>query len=658
MLYQHILPHNSYLAGILYLPAVTINVNHKKIYNQSLFTVMKLLRFLFFLFCAMTTGIPKLLAQESFSFAHVTDTHIGSDKADEDLRRTVHDINQNKDIQFVIVSGDVTEFGSDNELRLAKQILDSLTKPYYIIPGNHDDNWSESGTNSFKKTFGAETFFFKYGKYYFLGNDCGPNMKMSPGQVPYNHIVWMDSVLKIIQRNAPVIFINHYPLDSSVNNWYEIADRLKKQNTQLYIHGHLHNNGLLSYEGIPAIKGRSNLRAKDSTGAYNIVTFKNDSAFYQNKRPGLMTDMPWARVQLKDHNFANDTVLYNRPSYSINMQYPGVKELYRYQNNADIGNGFVLYNNFLITPDAAGKVSALDLNKKSIAWTYTASGKIYSTPALSGTKLLITCTDGNLYCLNAINGKLLWTYKTSKAIVASPLVTGANVYFGSSEGLFRCVDINTGKLKWQFNEVKGFVKSTPVYNDGHIYIGGWGNEFYCLNAVTGALTWKYNSGYANRMLSAASCLPVASGNKLFLVAPDRFMTVLHLKTGAVLWKHKWDDSWVRESIGISEDKKTIYAKAMQGHLIAVDATADSAVVKWKSNNVFGYELNPSVITERAGIVYVMSDKGVLAAFDKTDGAVKWVHKISNTLVHDIKFVSEKKIAATTMDGKIVLLQIP
>lgn len=600
----------------------------------------------------------QLFAQKGFQFAHITDTHIGSGTADEDLRRTVLDINDNGNIKFVIVSGDVTEFGSDHEIELAKQILDSLNKPYYIIPGNHDDNWSESGTNSFKRIFGMETFFFEHGGYYFLGNDCGPNMKMSPGQVPYNHIVWMDSALSTIPENAPVIFINHYPLDSSLNNWYEIADRLKKHNTQLYIHGHHHANAFLYYEGIPAIKGRSNLRAKDSVGGYNIVTIRNDSAIYQTRTPGVLTAKPWAYVKLFDHRFAADTTTYYRPSYSINAQYPQVKELWRYQNKADIGNGFVLYKNFAITPDASGNIMALNVTTQKPAWNYQAKGKIYSTPAISGNKLFVTSTDGNLYCLNAGSGKLLWAYKTNKAIVASPLVVGASVYFGSSEGTFRCVDANTGKLKWQFNSVKGFVKSTPVHQDGKIYFGGWGNEFYALDAVNGKEVWKYNSGHSNRMLSAASCLPVISNKRIFLVAPDRFMTVLNTSTGNLVWKHTWDDNRVRESIGISEDKQTVYAKTMQGHLIAVDANADSATIKWKSPNVFGYELNPSVIKEGKGIVYAISDKGVIAAFDKNDGSVKWVHKISNTLVHDIQFANDRKIIATTMDGKIVALSIP
>ena len=86
----------------------------------------------------------------TFKFALVTDTHIGSPDNNEDLIRTVEDINSISEISFVIVSGDVTEFGSFEELKRAKDILDNLKVPYYSIPGNHDANWSESGQTIFK----------------------------------------------------------------------------------------------------------------------------------------------------------------------------------------------------------------------------------------------------------------------------------------------------------------------------------------------------------------------------------------------------------------------------------------------------------------------------------------------------------------------------
>src|SRR6187402_2984310 len=237
--------------------------------------------------------------QDEFKFAHISDTHIGSNNAEEDLRRTVQSINNDPAIKFVILSGDITDFGSDAELRIAKQILDSLNKPWYIVPGNHDSNWSESGTNSFKKIFGSETFKFMYGGYIFLGTVCGPNMRMSPGQVSRENILWLDSTLtNLKEKNTPVIYVNHYPIDSQLNNWFEVIDALKKRNTQLIICGHGHANRVLNFEGIPGIMGRSNLRARNPVGGYNIATIKDGVVTYEERNPVTNEQKQWTQVKL------------------------------------------------------------------------------------------------------------------------------------------------------------------------------------------------------------------------------------------------------------------------------------------------------------------------------------------------------------------------
>ncbi|WP_317169376.1 metallophosphoesterase family protein [Mucilaginibacter humi] len=102
---------------------------------------------------------------------------MGSGTSVADLQRTIADINADTELQFVIISGDITEFGADEELTLAKSLLSGLTKPRYIVPGNHDMNWSESGGNSFKTVFGSETFAFNHSGFLFrvpiAGQICG-----------------------------------------------------------------------------------------------------------------------------------------------------------------------------------------------------------------------------------------------------------------------------------------------------------------------------------------------------------------------------------------------------------------------------------------------------------------------------------------------------
>src|SRR5215203_6158685 len=165
---------------------------------------MKHLVLVCFIFLAVITKAQI----QPFRFAFISDTHIGAANggAEEDLRRTVADINSMSDIAFVVLTGDITELGTDAELKLAKEILDGLKVPYYIIPGNHDTGWSESGGLSFTRAFGYDKFFFEHNGIHFIGCASGPYVRMSDGHVPRNAVNWMKEQLKQTDKNEPLIF--------------------------------------------------------------------------------------------------------------------------------------------------------------------------------------------------------------------------------------------------------------------------------------------------------------------------------------------------------------------------------------------------------------------------------------------------------------------
>lgn len=595
--------------------------------------------------------------QASFRFAHVSDTHVGgAPTAVDDLRNTVKDINADSSLRFVILTGDITEFGADTELRLAKSVLDSLDKPWYIIPGNHDANWSESGANSFRTVFGAETVSFQYGGYLFAGTACGPNMRMGPGQVPREDIVWLDSVLGHLPRpDMPIVYFNHYPQDSSQNNWYEVMDRLKKKNIELILCGHGHANHALNFDGVPGVMGRSNLRAKDSLGGYNIVTFCGDTVTYRTKRPGEPVGPVWTRVLLFNHHFTNDTTKYYRPSFSVNAAYPRIHREWQYQAQSDIGTGNVLLGRLVIGTDTDGWLFALDAANGKKKWAFRTGGKIYSTPAVWAGMVVAGSTDRFIYGVK--DGREVWKFETAKPVVAAPLISDGVVYIGASDGHFRALEAATGKLRWDFDSVRGFVVDRPLEYAGAIYFGSWGNDLYALDKATGKLTWKWNNGSSNRMYSPAACYPVAANGRVFIVAPDNVMTAFDARSGRVLWRGRAPGLRVRESMGLSADSSLVYVKTMDGVLIGVSTSADSLRIDWRSPVQLGYELSPTRLFEGNGIVYVPTHSGMVWAVDRAQGQLLWKYKTSNCMVNGILPLDRRRVVVSTMDGKLTCLKV-
>jgi outer membrane protein assembly factor BamB len=402
--------------------------------------------------------------------------------------------------------------------------------------------------------------------------------------------------------------------------------------------------------------GRSNLRAKQDVGGYNIVTIENDVVSYSERIPGIQTKPVWAAINLQDDVFKKDTKSYYRPSYSVNADFSNVKEIWNYQDKSDIGSGTVTDGHLIFTTNTNGEIVALKKKNGKLKWKYQTNGKIYSIPAVSSQIVVAGSSDDFIYALSASNGKLLWKVKAGKAVLAHPVINNNTVYIGSSDGHFRALNLRSGKTIWDFADVIGFIVTRPFIYNNKIYFGCWNNDFYCLDIGNGKLLWKWNNGSSNRMFSPAACFPVAANNRVFIVAPDRYMTSFDANTGSVIWRKQMPDLRVRESMGLSSDSLLVFVKTMEGNVYGISTTADTMQPAWKSEVSLGYEICPTAIVEKNNIVFVPTQSGVVVALDRLTAKVLWKHKTSNGLITNLLPISNNRVVATTMDGKISLLK--
>ena len=591
-----------------------------------------------------------------FKFAFISDTHIGSPNgaAEEDLRRTVADINQMKDIAFVVITGDITELGMNEEIKLAKKILDSLHIKYYIIPGNHDTGWSESGAVTFSEIFGDDKFLFNYNGIVFMACASGPYLRMSDGHIPRDAINWMHDELQKIDVHQPLIFLNHYPIDNSLDNWYEAIDALKTHNTIAILCGHGHNNHAYNFEDIPATMGRSNLRAKENIGGYNIVEVNNDSIIFSERKPGVKTLPAWRKIKIEDHHYQTSAKKYERPSYAVNDTFNNAKTKWTFSSDANIISTPAANNQSVIFGNSKGVIQSINIIDGKKQWSYATGASIYSSPAIQKEKMVVGSGNEKVYCLNVMNGKLIWQFAANAAVLGSPLIENNIVYIGASDHHFYAIDLNNGKQLWSFDGLDGPVMSTPVINNNKIIFGAWDRNLYALNKTTGQLIWKWNNGSSIRNYSPAACIPVIKDSIVFVVAPDRFISAININNGNTLWRS--NEATVRESIGISEDGKWIYGKTMNDTIVAFEASAVKQKAAWKMSCGFGYEHVPNMLIEKNGIVFFGTKNGKVYAINPKNQTIIWVHKVDNSMINTVKVIDEHHIIASTMDGKVEMIE--
>lgn len=595
--------------------------------------------------------------QNSGKFAFFADTHIAEGaKSIEELEACIEDVNRNPEIEFSILAGDITEFGSDREIRLAKSIIDKLEKPYYVVAGNHDAKWSESGCNTFEKVFGYGHFEFEAFGLKFVGTNSGPNMRMAPALVPRESIVLLDSLVKATPSDKPLIFVNHFPQDTSVLNYFQVLDILKESNIQLVMGGHWHNNVVLDYEGIPGILLRSSQARGRKGPGYSIVTVDNGKISVSEKVVGMEPFEPWYELQMTESlPFNRRHQIYGqRPDYSSNDKYPNVKEVWTLQESGDIGAGAVCSEDNVVYTTTQGYVKCVSLISGEEKWSVKLNGKVYSTPAVYKKYVVVGCADNIIYCLDIKSGRELWRHHCDKSVLASPNIYDGVVYIGASDGRFRALNLKTGHLVWSFSDVKGFVESKAYVDEAQVVFGDWANTLYSLDRASGKLMWTWRVK-GSRMYSPAAVWPVKSGNRLFIVTPERKTYSIEASSGSTMWEHRGG----RESVGISALGDRVFVKTMKDTVFCFStAPAMKAQVLWATDTKIGYDIAPTPTAYYEGIAFVPTDKGTIVALNAETGEMLWKYKLSFALVNSIVPVAdakERKILVTTMDGKVSLL---
>lgn len=594
-------------------------------------------------------------SQDVIRFAWLSDIHIGYPTAEEDLRTSVSDINTFDDIDFTIASGDITAMGSLKELSLAKSILDELEKPYYIIPGNHDTKWSESGSTDFIKLWGNDRFIFEYGKYLFIGLHQGPRMRMADGFFAPEDVRWLDSVLASLNdSNQPLFFITHYPLDEGIANWYEVLDRLKNFNTQAVLVGHGHRNRIYDFESIHGVMGRANIRTNNESAGYTIGEVRTDTIYFYERTPYVSSTL-WHQLPLKQRNYEAFIGEFKRPDYTINEKYSHVTESWSFNTGYTIGSPANVYGNQVYCGDASGKFYSLDIQNGNLNWIFQTNGPIYSTASVNNNYLVFGSADSVIYCLNSETGELIWNYKTNAAVLGCPLIEDNIVYIGGSDRTFRAFNISNGKLLWKFDGLNGFIETQPLIYKDKILFGAWDEHFYCLNKNTGELIWNWKEGRSGILYSPAVCWAVAADDVVFIVAPDRLTSAIEVSSGKTLWRT--DLYAVRETIGISENSKQIYLRTMNDTILALPATKHLSEPVWVTNANFGYEISSAQVVEKDNVVFFPAKTGEVFALDKNSGEIKWIHKASSGYINTITPISANKIITTGFDGKIKLISV-
>ncbi|MEG0011579.1 MAG: PQQ-binding-like beta-propeller repeat protein [Muribaculaceae bacterium] len=551
----------------------------------------------------------------------LADPHVTpGNENDIKLREVVAEINEG-DGDVVVLAGDLTNEGSDEQLKNIKAILDGIKKPLYVIPGNHENNWSQSATKTFNDLWGNDRFVAEVDDIVIVGINCGPYMKMGDGHIKQEDLSWLDKTLaEHVKAGKRVLSVNHYPIMADLDNCNDYVKILQKYPVMAHICGHYHT--FRQYKGgdIDALMCRS-LDMKKGNYGYSILDISNDSIkVYDKQLAGATTQMFAFKINKNIQPLKElDKEVYTLPV--------GVKIDLVHRDEASIFTRIGVDKHNIYIGNSLGEAKAINKKTSECMWSVKTDASLFSRPAITPKNVIIPTADCRLLWIDKKNGKILKDKASQGPYVADGVMLDNCLYQGGYK-LFEAWNATTGKLLWRNTDFDNYCQAAPVVNGDDVILGAWDTYLRCIDRSTGALKWKWNNGKSANMLGPGNCVPVVTSDKVIIVAPDRYMTAIDRKTGKQIWRsNKYK---VRESLGTSIDGKVAYAKTMDGEIVAVSTEGNEYNPLWIIDAGLGYEHAPCIVIENKGIVYMGSRAGMMVAIDPIAKKVLWRYRLGTS----------------------------
>ncbi|MCX8053541.1 MAG: PQQ-binding-like beta-propeller repeat protein [Armatimonadetes bacterium] len=555
--------------------------------------------------CGVHAGIT-----QDFTFVQATDVHACSERAAETSPRVISKITTLSETDlasygvkapkpdFVIVTGDLTEFGGSDCWKRYLEYWENFPIPVHHLLGNHDTTW-HAILKQLRETGREPWFSFDHKGCHFVGLTTATVQDPRPS-IGEEQINWLKKDLSDISPETPLFVAFHHPIGkgefASRYDYDRLLDVLRERNTILLIAGHSHKFVSEPFEDFDQITAGSTGYPTPGVALISIVGDVVRAAYLSNggqtaatpiiekkippKPVYAKTEIVWPKPRVTVGEilgiaaYTTTEVKIARATFTVDdsingdLHIAGSPGRWTAAGWVDISSltagahylRVEFYANTSSNLNNGRKVGSRSAEffyeppDKPTAWRVYLGASTKCTPTVADGIVYVGANDGKLRAIDIKTGKVIWTVETGAEIVAQPLIVEGNVIVANGLGLVQAFS-KTGKELWKF-VAEDAVYSSPTLVDGKIAFGCNNGKLYILDPSTGTqLAINDDATYT------IESKPFSIGGRVYYGAWDQYVRCVKASDGGLVWKQLGEGSLVQEA-------KRYYSPADAGPVVA------------------------------------------------------------------------------------------
>jgi outer membrane protein assembly factor BamB len=180
--------------------------------------------------------------------------------------------------------------------------------------------------------------------------------------------------------------------------------------------------------------------------------------------------------------------------------------------------------------NARATIRAISMRFGKVLWRRdTPGGKMASSPAVVGDRVVFHTMNGWVIVLDRATGRVTWRWYVGSPVESSPVVRHGIDYFGAWNGRLYALDLRTHRLRWA-RWLGAKITSSAALAGRRLFIGDYGGRVWALDPRNGATRWV--AGVNGRVYGT----PAVAAGRVFVPSSTGGTLTAFTTSGRYLWR--------------------------------------------------------------------------------------------------------------------------